>query len=487
MSATSPLFLGIDIGMQSLTLALINGTGTLMGEAKIELTTSYGNDGSSEQHPDQWFLALQKGLSLLDKQNIEAIAISGGAHIGVFRDKNDEVLQKSMLWNDMRSAKISDEIAKQHGKRIKQISLNTLQPTWTLSHIAWLSRHRKEVLEKTHYFHFAKDDLRRRLTGGASLTDNSDATASLLWDMKNQCWSEELCTIAGWKHPPLPEVKNATEPAGRVSQQAATLLGLQAGITVITSACDTSTEQLCTDNKASIKLASAGVISLPHNKPAYKKGISCYPSIEKNRYYYAAGMNHAASSLQWARHLFFDNAPFPEIDKLAAQAEIGAGGLLFHPYLQGERAPLWSANAKASLYGFHIGTDKPALARSILEGIGYGLLHISEAMEAQGLPLPPQLALIGGGAKSKFWAQMISDMQGRELILYEQQDASFGSALLAGLGAGYFQNTAELSQKALRISQTLTPNQKAHILYKEHFSRYKALEKSHRAIEQRQS
>jgi xylulokinase len=224
---------------------------------------------------------------------------------------------------------------------------------------------------------------------------------------------------------------------------------------------------------AAVKLATAGVLSLVTEGPSVNPPVSCYPHILPGMFYTATGTNSCASAHRWLRDLMFADGGFAEMDELAATVEAGAGGMLFHPYLQGERAPYWDASLRGDFIGLTMAHTRAHFARALYEGIAFSLCDVLRAAEALGL-VYGRLRLMGGGARSATWRQIIADVTGLTVEVMENGDASFGAALVAGIGVGVFASPEDAVARCVRRVEVCEPDAGRHEVYARLFEIYKA-------------
>ncbi len=474
--------LGIDLGAGSLKATIITETGVVAGQGSCPVTTSVPHFGWSEQNPAQWWTALCTAVPAalaaagIAAGDISGIGISAGAHIPVLTDSAGNVLRPAILWNDQRGAKQAAALNARAGEMILQNSLNRVNPTWTLAMLAWLQEHEPEVISKTKRLYLAKDYLRYCLTGTWE-TDYSDAVGALMADDATKTWSPEICALIGWDMAALPPVKRPSDVVGRVTEPAAHAAGLVAGIPVVCGSNDTTVEFFgvgaVSAGIGAVKLATAGVLFLATDGPSVNPPISCYPHIIEGMYYTATGTNSCASAHRWLRDTMFADGGFAEMDRLASGVPAGADGLLFHPYLQGERAPYWDPLLRGDFIGLTISHTKAHFARALYEGIAYSIRDILGAAKALGL-VYGTIRLMGGGARSAAWRQIISDVTGLPVEVMENGDASFGAALVAGIGIGVLASPEDAVARCVRVQSLGLPDSERHKLYQEFFDIYKA-------------
>jgi xylulokinase len=474
------LLLGIDLGVGSLKASLIRPDGSVAGEASAPVRTSMPHPGWSEQDPGEWWQALCQGVSKAlaasgsDAGMVAGVAVSAGAHIGVLTDAADRVLRPAILWSDTRSAPEAAELHDRAGDRIIASSLNRANPTWLLPQLLWLRRHQAELVGPTHRIYLAKDWLRTRLTGSWE-TDWSDVVGALMGDVATRGWSAELAALAGWDTATLPPVTEPTSVVGSVGREAAAATGLRVGTPVVCGSNDTTIELFgcgaINPGDGAVKLATAGVTYQVTEGPLVRPPISCYPHIVHGLYYTATGTNSCASAHRWIRDQFFPAVSFDEMDLLASSAPPGSEGLLFHPYLQGERAPHWDPKLRADMLGLTIRHTRAHVARATYEGIAYSIRDALVAAEGLGMRYD-SIRLIGGGARSGTWRQIMADVLGKEILVPRNGDASFGDALVAGIGVGIFQGPEDAVKETTDLVAHHQPDPERGRLYTELFEIY---------------
>lgn len=489
MNTSPPALLGIDLGASSLKATLLNpDKGTVLATSSQPISTHYPYPNWSEQDPQHWYRALCDAvLPLAAKHNIIALSISAGAHIPVLLDHHNQPVRPAIMWNDQRSAEQAAWLRQHHGKLIEQTALNRANPTWTLPMLAWLKQHEPNTLARVERLCLAKDYLRLCLCGEWH-SDISDAIGALLGDYRSQNWSPELCALIDWPLATLPPLKSATAVAGEITATAAKATGLTIGTPVMIGSNDTTVELFGSGaiqvGEAAIKLATAGVLFLTVDRPIIKPPISCYPHLLEGLYYLATGTNSCASAHRWARDRFFPELSFEQFDHLASSVPAGAGGVIFHPYLQGERGPHWNPDLRADFIGLTMSHERGHIARAVYEGIAYSINDLLFDARQKGLNFT-SARLLGGGAKSACWRQVMADVTGLEMLIPEHGDASFASALVAGIGTGMFTHPIEAIKHCVNIVEHTQPSAQQHDLYQELFTIYQDAQCALASIDQR--
>jgi xylulokinase len=471
--------LGIDLGAGSLKATIITDAGVVAGQASCPVGTSIPHPGWSEQDPAEWSAALLATIppALADagirSSAIAGIGISAGAHILTLVDQAGAVIRPAIMWNDQRSGAEAAALHARAGEMIIRTGLNRVNPTWTLAMLAWLRAHEPDTMARTARLYLAKDYLRAQLTGTWE-TDFSDAIGSLLADDATKTWSPALCGLIGWDMATLPPIVPSTSVVGGVTDNAAAATGLKAGTPVICGANDTTVELFgagaIRPGMAAVKLATAGVLSAVTAGPRVNPPVSCYPHIIDGLYYTATGTNSCASAHRWLRDAMFAAGGFAEMDALAATVAPGADGMLFHPYLQGERAPYWDPLLRADFIGMTMSHSRAHFARALYEGLAFSIRDLIAASPDQNFST---IRLLGGGAQSATWRRIIADVTGLRVERTESGDASFGAAVLAGIGTGVFAGPEDAITKTVRLLDVTTPDAAVHERYGALFDIYK--------------
>lgn len=444
--------LGVDIGAGSLKVTVVDAAGRDLGSASRGYPTRSPHPGWSEQDPEDWWRALcdcvPRALAVAQRSaaDVLAVSFSAGAHTPVLLDAHGRVLRPAILWSDQRSGAEARELQECCEGEILRVALNRPTPTWTLPQLLWLTRHEPAIAHSTKRLMVAKDWLRFRLTETWH-TDVTDAVGTLLWDHANAAWSPALCALADWDVATLPPVVQPTTITGEVTRTAALQCGLMEGTPVVCGTSDTSIEAFgagaAAPGAAIVKLATAGTLCVIDDQPHVHRTLINYPFAVPGLWYTIAATNSCASAHRWLRDQFFlrpgedGAAAFEAMDHLAAAVAPGSEGLLFHPYLLGERAPYWDPMLRADFVGITMRHTSGHFVRALYEGIAFSLRDVLGEFRAQGLA-PKEVRIIGGGARSALWRQVIADVLRLRIVLPLNTDASYGAALLAGVGCGLF-------------------------------------------------
>jgi xylulokinase len=491
MAASDPLLVGIDLGAGSLKISIITAAGALVSEASAPVATSAPHPGWSEQNPEDWWVAccdaLRRGLAAAGRPalDIAAISFSAGAHTQVLEDADGRVIRPAILWNDQRSRAETQDLRERADARILEIGANRANPTWTLPQMLWLARHEPEAFKRVKRLYVAKDWLRARFTGTWE-TDTIDALGTLMLDAKTATWSQELCGMIGWPLATLPPIVKPSAVVGRVSVEAARATGLAAGTPVVCGTSDTAAETfgagMVREGIGVVKLATAATVNVLSPVPHPDFSLINYYHVVPNHWYVIAATNSCASAHKWLRDTFFrrdgedGGAVFDAMDARASKVAPGSEGLFFHPYLNGERSPYWDPLLRADFVGIGFNHGGGHFVRALYEGVAYSLRDCLEAMKAKGLGFSTA-RLTGGGARSALWRQIVADVLDITVELPEVADASFGAALLAGVGIGLFKDERAAAD-VVRIVSRAEPDAARAALYARGFPIYRDIQQA---------
>ena len=484
------ILLGIDYGTGGCKVTALGTDGSFVGEASTEYVTYHEHPGWSEQEPADWWTALceslgklaAKGVNLAD---VAACALDGSTHNAVLMDADFRPVRRTIMWTDQRATAECDALRATRADRVFATCYQMPAPTWTLPQMMWLKAHEPEALAKTEHVLFVKDYVRYLLTGKAA-TDRIEAQGTLFFDMKKGDWDPELVELSGLKMSALPGFIAPTDVAGTVTAAAAAATGLPEGLPVVCGSSDSAVEDYgagaVEPGDLIIKLATAGnVNSMTAEAHPHPKTLT-YSHIVPGMWYSVSATNAAALCQRWMRDCFFKdvansdarNHLYELMDREAATSGIGARGIFFHPYLQGERCPYWDANLRASFTGVSIGSTRGDFCRALLEGVAFSLRDCYGTLKEMRLPVK-RIFLIGGGARSKLWSEIVANVFNCSVAVPTPGDASFGACLLAGTGIGVFKDVKDAVATCLHVDRTIEPDPAAAAKYDELYVTYKRI------------
>jgi len=492
MTMNGLVLLGIDFGSGGCKVSAIDGTGAILGEASVEYTTHYEHRGWSEQEPGDWYPAMCSALAEVrakgvDLSAVKAVSFDGSTHNAVLLDENWKPVRRTIMWTDQRSTAECAFLKENCRDLIFRTTYQMPTPTWTLPQMMWLKNNEPETLRKTKHILFVKDYV-RFLVSDCAATDYIEAQGTLFYDMPNQKWSTELAELAGLDVSVLPELVKPTDVLGKVTANAASDMGIPEGTPVVCGTSDSAVEDYgagaIEPGDCIVKLATAGNVNVMTSQAHPYPATLTYSHVIPGMWYTVSATNAAALCQRWFRDLFCEQEKkqaeklggkaFELMDRQAEQSPVGANGMFFHPYLQGERSPYWDADLRGSFTGMAINSTRGDFMRALLEGVAFSLLDCYGVIGRMELPVK-RIFLIGGGARSRIWSEIVCNVFNLPVQVSIPGDASFGSALLAGTGIGLFDNSADAVRKCLRIDRELHPDAGKAAQYAELFRTYQKI------------
>lgn len=473
------LLLGIDFGTGGCKVTLLAPSGAVVESVSGEYPTAHPRPAWAEQDPADWYRVMCRVLrTLKHADRVAAVALDSYTHGAVLLDARMNVVRPTIIWTDQRSAAECAALKRDHFDLIFKTGYQAPTPTWTLPQLAWLQRHEPRALKRTRHISFVKDYVRYLLTGEMAC-DSIEAQGSLLWDMRRGRWSDALCSLAGISAGMLPRIAAPTDLAGAITRAAAADTGLPEGTPVVMGASDSAVEDYAAGaiepGQCILKLATAGNVNVMTAEAHPHRETLTYSHVVPGLWYTVTATNSAAVCQRWYRDMFCaPGTHYDELDAAAASASAGSNGVFFHPYLQGERSPYWDPNLRGSFTGLSLANSRGDFARALLEGVAYSLRDCYRTIEKMRLPVR-EFILIGGGAKSALWSGIVCDLFNKPVKCPACCDASFGSALLAGVGTGVFRDEASAVRKCLAYDRKLRPNAARAAFYADQFEHYRAI------------
>ena len=472
--------LGIDFGGGASKATLIDESGLVVATATSEYKTFFGANGKAEQNPIDWYNAACKNIRTVllgvDKNLVKCICFDAATHTAVLTDENFKPLCNSVYWTDSRCVKEKDYLLKNFGTEIFSKCKHQVDTIWSLPEIMFIKNTNPEVFDKVKKVTFAKDFVRGMFTGDFA-TDYIDAQGSMLFDFDKKVWDKQLLSLAGLTEENMPKIVNPLDYVGAVNERSASDSGLAVGTAVICGSTDTVMEVFAAGavNKGdmTLKLATAGRICVVSDKYTPDKNIINYAHLKDGLYYPGSATKSCAASLRWFRDTF--GGSFEEFSCLANQVPIGCNGLIFHPYLTGELTPHANPSLRGSFIGVSAGHNKSHFARSVMEGVAMSLLDSITYLKERGVGISDFAYIIGGGAKSEVWRQIVADCLSLTLYTTERNDSSFGSAMCAGIYAGFFKDFDDASATCRKITGVINPRHENHEKYQKIFKKYKKI------------
>ncbi|GHS98884.1 xylulokinase [Synergistales bacterium] len=439
------VYLGIDIGTTGIKALAVDSGGRVAGSFSAPLTLLSPHPAWAEQDPNAWWEGVLLILRSIPKDmQVTRIGLSGQMHTLVPLDKNGNVLRNAILWCDQRTSAECDYATSELGgeKNVIAMTGNLIYPGFTMPKILWIKNNEPKIYESIATCLIAKDYIAYRLTGEFG-SDHSDASGSAMYDVVNRKWNEELLKKLGIDKSFLPPIQNSHETRGYLKKELCDELSW-GKVEVAAGGADNAVSALgvglCESGDCMISIGTSGtVLGVPGKGEARADDtgkLHFFNHAAQGLSYYMGVMLSAAASLNWFKGKIGKELSWDEVERGIGNTPIGANGLLWLPYLQGERTPHRNPNARGVLFGLSSMSDETQMLRAVMEGVTYGLRDSFELLKAR-VPEIKRVLVVGGGAKNKVWRQMLSDNIKNTVVVPETDEGgAYGAAMLAALGGG---------------------------------------------------
>lgn len=487
--------LGIDVGTGGTRAVLLDEMGRVLGAATAEHAEMASPElGWAEQDPRDWWRATGVAVAECLTEagatggEVSAIGLSGQMHGLVLLDAAGEVLRPALIWCDQRTEEECRTITERVGaKRLIELTANPALTGFTLPKIWWVRAHEPEIWSRVRSIMLPKDYVRFKLTG-ARATDVADASGTLLFDVVNRCWSVEMLQASDLHAEILPEVFESPEISGRLSKEGAAASGLREGTPVVAGAGDQAAGAvgmgIVEPGNVSATIGTSGVVFAATSTPVVdpKGRIHTFCHAIPGHWHVMGVTQGAGLSLRWFREQFASGASYDALMKEAAEAPPGADGLLWAPYLMGERTPHLDPNARAALVGLTAQHTRAHVIRAILEGVAFSLRDTFTIFRELGVPVK-SIRVGGGGARSPMWQQIQADIYGMPVdLVAAEEGAAYGAALLAGVGKGVWRSVEAACETAVHVAKRVEPIARNVELLNRRYQEYRKLYPVLRAI-----
>lgn len=476
------LLLGVDIGTSGCKVALFRPDGSLCAQATAEYAVEYPHPGWAQQHPDDWWRAACGAIrEVMEKSGAEPSAIAGIGVDGqswsaIAMDENGNVLTPTPIWTDTRAADICRELRETIGEEaLFQCSGNPLQPSYTLPKILWYKRRLPEVYGRARWILQSNSYFVYRFTGKVS-QDMSQGYGLSCFDMRRRCWNLDLARRIGVRPELLPPLYECHEIVGGVTAEAAALTGLAEGTPVVAggldAACGTLGAGVVKAGQTQEQGGQAGGMSICLEEYAADERLILSCHVVPGQWLLQGGTTGGGGALKWLRETCCPDLTFEEMSALAEQTPAGSEGVIFLPYMAGERSPLWNPGAKGVFFGLDYRKGRGHMIRAVMEGVAYSLRHNLETAESAGARAAT-LRAMGGSANSRVWTQLKADVTGHPIEVPASDTATtLGAAILAGVGTGVFASFEEAADKCVAVRRTYEPNPETKAIYDAGYARY---------------
>jgi xylulokinase len=482
--------LGIDLGTSSVKCILAAEDGSTWQAAEREYPILTPQAGWSEQDPEAWWrMTVEAVQELLARSGVaghqvKAIGMSGQMHGAVFLDEHAQLLRPAIIWPDQRSSAQCQQVHQRIGyQRLAHIAGSGVFPGFMLASLLWIQEHEAPTWRRLRQVLFPKDYVRYRLTGQLA-TDVTDASGGLLLDVKSRAWSGELIDELAIRPDILPPVYESHQVAGELSSQAARATGLTPGIPVVAGAADQASGALgsgmVSPDVVAATIGTGGQLVTLLPSPRIDEGLRVHTFCHAMpRMWYLLGATLSAGlSLRWLRDAVLHEPEPGAYERMMAQAEeapAGAEGLLFLPYLVGERVVKPGNQAKGVFYGLTLRHERPHLIRATMEGILFSLRRVLDVFDQLGVQ-PRRIIASGGGARSALWRQVMADVfQAPVTQLGVQEQSALGAVILAGLGVGSYADAVQACETFVSYGSPIQPRPATAATYQEGYERFCAV------------
>jgi xylulokinase len=486
---------GIDVGTSGTKTVLFDTEGKKIAGKMIEYPLHAPHPAWAEQDPKDWWEACKKSLryvtSKVDTSKIRGVSLSGQMHGSVFLDRNNQVIRNCILWCDGRTHKECDEIYRRVGRaKFHRWTANPALTGFTAPKVLWLRNNEPANFRRLETLVLPKDYIRYLLTGEICM-EVSDAAGTVLFDVAKREWCAPLMKALDLDMSILPPVLESQEVAGTVTKEAARATGLKEGTPVIAGGADNTCGAIGTgvvkEGRVLCSLGTSGIIFAPSGtmRRDPSLGLHSFCHSVPNVWYLMGCMLSAGMSLRWFRDRMAGEETaqaqrrktdvYDILMEKAQTAPLGSEGLIFLPYLMGERSPHGNPHAKGVFFGLTFRHGKEHIIRAIIEGVTFGLLDSLEICRDLKVKIG-EIRATGGGARSKFWLQTLADVFGKEVVTVNTEEGpALGAALLAGVGAGVYPSVIEATDQVVKVTGSFKPDRKRHSAYREQYELFHSL------------
>ena len=483
------VFLGLDVGTSGVKAILVTPAGEVAASATTPLGMSTPHPGWAEQDPEDWWTAsvssIREVLGRVPDTRVAAVGISGQMHSSVFLDRSGAVVRPALLWCDGRTTAQCAEVTRRAGGegKLREWVSNPALEGFTLPKVLWLREAEPDAYARVATVLLAKDFIRFRLTGTIA-TEPSDASGTLMFDVAQLRWSEELLAAVELSRALLPDVGGSAEVLGQVTAEAAAATGLPRETPVVgggaDNACGAAGVGVVAPGEAVASWGTSGTVLAPTARPVVDPGLRAHTfcHVAAGTWYLMGVVLSAGGAFAWfrdqlARELLGTPAPDARLDEEAAAVPRGAEGVTFLPYLQGERTPHRDASLRGAFLGLSLAHSRAHLTRAVLEGVCFALRDSLSILAELGMS-PRTLLLTGGGAKSAFVRALQAEVYGLPVSTVNREEGpAYGAALLAAVGAGVFPDLAAAATATLVRSAPEVPDAAAHREYEAAYARFR--------------
>ncbi|MCI5528948.1 MAG: xylulokinase [Blautia sp.] len=487
--------LGIDIGTSACKVAVFDREGKVKASANGDYPVYYPREGWAEQNPEEWWDAVCKATRECLKQGdipaeeIAGVGIDGQSWSAIAVDKEGNVLTNTPIWMDTRAQEICDWLNEKVGaEKIFQVAGNSLQPSYTTAKILWYQENMPEVYEKIDKILQSNSYIAYRLTGALS-QDLSQGYGLHCFDMKNGTWNQEMCEKLGIPAKFLPEIVSCDKVVGTVTETASAQCGLAVGTPVVAggldAACGTLGAGVIHPGETQEQGGQAGGMSICMDSYKADPRLILGFHVVPGQWLLQGGTTGGGGVMRWFEREFADyerarkeasgKSSLTQLNEIAEKIAPGSDGVVFLPYMSGERSPIWNPYAKGVFYGLDFAKTKGHMVRACMEGVAFALRHNLETAEKAGAEVEV-LRAMGGSANSLLWTQIKADVTGKSVVVPSSDTATtLGAAILAGVGVGFYESYEEAVSLTVKETRRHEPNPDNRKIYDRNYDTYRKL------------
>lgn len=476
------LYIGVDLGTSAVKLLLMTASGHIEKIVSREYPIYFPHPGWSEQKPEDWWEATTSGLKELlsdcDKSQVAGISFGGQMHGLVILDKDDNVIRPALLWNDGRTYEECDYLNDVIGKdKLSEYTANISFTGFTAPKILWVKNKEPENFARIAKIMLPKDYIAYKLTG-LHCTDVSDASGMLLFDVKNRCWSEEMCHICGITRDQLANIYESYEPVGTVLPEIADKLEIPHSVVVAAGAGDNAAAAVGTgtvgDGMCNISLGTSGTIFISSAQFGVDKNNALHAFAHADGHYHLMGcMLSAASCNKWWMEEIIGTKDYAKEQEDIAR--LGDNHVYFLPYLMGERSPHNNPDARGTFIGMTMDTTRSDMTQAVLEGVAFALRDSLEVARSLGINIE-RTKICGGGAKSPLWRRMIANIMNLKVDLIESEEGpALGGAMLAAVACGEYASVEDAAAAIVKVTGSLEPEPELVASYEARYQQFKQI------------
>lgn len=464
-------YIGVDLGTSGLKLLLVAADGSILSQAALTYPVSYPRDGWSEQNPEDWFAALMRGFEQLGARDVAGISFGGQMHGLVALDAAGEVVRPCILWNDGRTERETEYL---NTLPVAEYTGNMAFAGFTASKLLWLRKNEEQNFARTAKIMLPKDYLAYKLTGKFA-TDYSDASGTLLLDVKNRRWSSEMCDICGISAGQLPQLFESYQPVGFVKREICERFGW-GKVVVAAGAGDNAAAAVGTGcvnaGDCNVSLGTSGTVFIASDKFVQPSNNALHSFAHANGRYHLMGcILSAASANKW----WIEDILGAGYDLPGAEALLGSNPVMFAPYLTGERCPHNDVGVRGAFVGLSPQTTRLHMSLAVLEGVAFALRNCLELARSCGIAVRAS-SVCGGGARSALWQKIIANVLNVELsTLKTEQGPAYGAAMLAMVACGEYADVASAAAAIVSKRPSVAPEKGLAAAYNERYKKFRAL------------